>query len=235
MLLVYYLASNLVNVLMVRIPRLRRRHSPLYSQVSLWSMCYIQIPERMLHGICDISAPCQPSRIFHSKSVEYSNILLIPRHLSSALILDIPVVAWTTLSWVPRMSISRLSSCELSHKTIESSSPMPDHAIIVSIWGTYIRAMVMNSKTKRAGLWRVSTGKQFLKVHKVLPGKRTIKIDNALNRAVAAIPVQLGQTNQDSTHIWAKSILQTQTGVGVASLLQYIDCSSSTFALTCCS
>jgi hypothetical protein len=114
MILLYYLASNLVNVLMIRIPRSRRRHSPLYNQVSLWPMCYIQIPERMLHRICDISAPYQPSRIFHLKSVEYSNILLIPCHLSSALILDISVVAWTTLSFAPEVSISRLSSYHCS-------------------------------------------------------------------------------------------------------------------------
>jgi hypothetical protein len=31
--------------------------------------------------------------------------------------------------------------------------------------------------------------------------KHSIKMDNALNRAVAAILVQLGQANQDSTHI----------------------------------
>jgi hypothetical protein len=33
----------------------------------------------------DDSIPCQWSRIFHSKLVEYANILLIPCHLTSAL------------------------------------------------------------------------------------------------------------------------------------------------------
>jgi hypothetical protein len=34
----------------------------------------------------DDSIPCQLSRIFHSKSVEYANILLIPCRLTSALV-----------------------------------------------------------------------------------------------------------------------------------------------------
>jgi hypothetical protein len=55
--------------------------------------------------------------------------------------------------------------------------------------------MVMDSKTERRGRWGASTGKQFQKIDKALPGGHTIKIDNALNKAVAAILVQLGQTN----------------------------------------
>jgi hypothetical protein len=38
----------------------------------------------------DDSIPCQRSRIFHPKLVEYANIQLVPCHLSSALFQDLP-------------------------------------------------------------------------------------------------------------------------------------------------
>jgi hypothetical protein len=51
----------------------------------------------------DDSIPCQRSRIFHPKLVEYANILLIPCHLLSALFL-------TTGQAVDRATLARSSS-----------------------------------------------------------------------------------------------------------------------------
>jgi hypothetical protein len=59
--------------------------------------------------------------------------------------------------------------------------------------------MDFNSKTNE--FYIVSTCSHLQKIHMTLSEKHTIKMDNALNRAVAAILVQLGQANQDSTHI----------------------------------
>jgi hypothetical protein len=78
---------------------------------------------------------------------------------------------------------------------------MPDHAIEASILVIYVKPKVMDFNPKRNEFYIVSTGNHLQKIHMTLLEKHSIKMDNALNRAVAAILVQLGQANQDSTHI----------------------------------
>jgi hypothetical protein len=78
---------------------------------------------------------------------------------------------------------------------------MRDHAIEASILVIYLKPKVMDFNSKGNKFYVVSTCSHLQKIHMTLSEKHTIKMDNALNRAVAAILVQLEQANKDSTHI----------------------------------
>jgi hypothetical protein len=78
---------------------------------------------------------------------------------------------------------------------------MPDHATEASILVIYVKSKIMDFNSRSNEFYDASTGNHLQKIHMTLSEKHTIKMDNALKRAVAAILVQLGQANQDSTHI----------------------------------
>jgi hypothetical protein len=78
---------------------------------------------------------------------------------------------------------------------------MPDHVTEASVSAVYVKSNVMDFNSKSNEFYIVSPCSHLQKIHMTLSEKHTIKMDNALNRAVAAILVQLGQANQDSTYI----------------------------------
>jgi hypothetical protein len=72
---------------------------------------------------------------------------------------------------------------------------MSDHAIEASILVIYVKSKVMDFNSKSNEFSIASTGNHLQKIHMTMSEKHTIKMDNALNRAVAAILVQLGRAN----------------------------------------